>query len=488
MKLKRILSAGLVAAMLVSGLAACGGTDNSAGGTSGTEASSKNGDIVTLKWVMIGNEMPKKYDSWVKKVNDYVGPKLGVNIDMEVIAWGDWESRRNVVISTNEPYDIIFGDRTNYSNDIQLGAYYDITELIQSEAPELYEYIPSDYWKAMEVDGKIYGVPSYKDSALTNYMIWDKELVDEYELDINSLTTLESLTPSFEKFKADKNDNPVYIKNDGIYQIFDVYDQLGAGLAAMGVRYDDEKAKVCFTLEQDDIMSELKTLHDWNQKGIINSDAATITEGRVYNMWRIAQGWPSAGKTAWGPQMGKPVEVVQWGDSILSNDTVRGAINSISINSKNPEKSLQFLNAVNMDTKLRDMFFYGEEGVNFEYNEDGKVHKINNEWELAGYTQGTFFTVTQEDVDEYGQWEEVKKLNEEAIPSVLLGFTFDKTEVEDQLANCMEIWLRYRSEVMTGVRDPETVIPEIKQEMMDAGLQDLLDVAQTQVDEFMANN
>ena len=56
---------------------------------------------------------------------------------------------------------------------------------------------------------------------------------------------------------------------------------------------------------------------------------------------------------------------------------------------------------------------------------------------------------------------------------------------EDKLANCREIWLRYRSEMMTGVLDPETAVPEIKQELMNAGFQKILDAAQAQVDEFM---
>ena len=83
----------------------------------------------------------------------------------------------------------------------------------------------------------------------------------------------------------------------------------------------------------------------------------------------------------------------------VSKELVRGSLNMVSINTKYPEKCLQFLDMVNTDTKLRDMYFYGEEGVNFEYNADGKAHKINNEWAMAGYTQGSFFTVTQEDTD-----------------------------------------------------------------------------------------
>lgn len=482
MKIKRLVAAGMTALLLAGTLAGCGGSDKASGGG----AESADG-IVTLKWVTIGNGMPDNYDSWVEKVNAYTGEKIGVNIEMEVVPWGSWDDRRNIIISTNEPYDIIFGNGKNYVPDIALGAYCDITDLVKDNMKGLNEMMPEKYWTAVTVDGKIYGVPTYKDNAISNYAIWDKELVDEYGLDLSSLVTVESLTETFEKLKADKNDYPVYVKNDGVYYIFDVYDQIGGGTQILGVRYDDKDAKVCFTLEEPDIYSALETFHEWYEKGIINPDAATLTEGRVYNMWRVAQGWESAAVTAWGPQMGKDVVVEKVGDTILSSETVRGSLNMISTNSKYPEKCLQFLDMVNTDTKLRDMFYYGEEGVDFEYTDDGKVHKLNQDWELAGYTQGTFFTVTQVDTDEFNQWEEIKVLNDQAVDSAVFGFTFDTTQIADKLSNCNEIWLRYRSEVMTGVQDPAVCIPKMKEELMAAGWQDVIDEAQRQVDEFMAN-
>ena len=100
--------------------------------------------------------MPANYDSWIAQVNEYVGEKIGVNIEMQVIDWGGWEPRRNVIINTNEPYDIIFGDSGTYNNDVQLGAYYEITdEDLATYAPGLLELIPADYWDAVRVNGKI---------------------------------------------------------------------------------------------------------------------------------------------------------------------------------------------------------------------------------------------------------------------------------------------------------------------------------------------
>ncbi len=495
MKLKKLLAAGLAAMMICGTLAGCGSSGNggsgsggsSSGGNSGSSKDADSGEIVNLKWVTIGNGMPDNYDSWISKVNEYVGEKIGVNVEMEVISWGSWDDRRNIIISTNEPYDIIYGIGKNYTSDINLGAYCDITDMIDENMPELNKLMKEECWTAVKVNDSIYGVPTYKDIGISNYAVWDKELVDEYNLDIASMTELSSLTETFEKLKADKNDYPVYVKNDGIYHIFDVYDQIGSGTQIMGVRYDDEDARVCFTLEEPDIYSELETIHEWYKKGIINPDAATLSEARVYNMWRVAQGWESAGITSWGPQMGKEVAVQKLGDTIMSNETMRGSLNMISTNSKYPEKCLQFLDLVNTDTKLRDMFYYGEEGVDFEYTEDGKAHKLNQDWELPGYTQGSYFTVTQIDTDKYGQWDEIKELNDQAVVSRMLGFTFDTSSVYDKLANCSEIWLRYRSEVMTGVQDPAKCVPQIKEELMKAGWQDVMDEAQRQVDEFVAN-
>ena len=503
-KAKRLLASGLAAVMAAGMLTGCGGGggdtanntntsgDNSAASSSGSQSSGSNsessagsGEIVNLKWVTIGNGMPTNYDTWISSVNSYIGEKIGVNLEMEVIPWGDWDNRRNIIVSTNEPYDIIFGNGNNYVADINLGAYADITDLLEANMPGLMELMPDKYWDGVRVKDRIYGVPTYKDSSITNYAIWDKELVDEYSLDIKSLISLDSMTETFETLKADKNDYPVYVKNDGLYFIFDVYDQIGGGTQILGVRFDDKDARVCFTLEEKDIMDQLKIIHEWYEKGIINPDAATLTEGRVYNMWRVAQGWESAGVTSWGPQMGKDVVVQQVMPTILSNETVRGSLNMVSINTKYPEKCLQLLDLVNCDTKLRDLFYYGEEGVNFEYTADGRVHKINNDWALAGYTQGSFFTVTTLDTDEFNQWDEVKALNEAAQSSVMLGFTFDTNSVSDQLANCREIWMRYRSEVMTGVQDPEVVVPKIKDELLKAGWQDVVDEAQRQVDEFL---
>jgi putative aldouronate transport system substrate-binding protein len=257
---------------------------------------------------------------------------------------------------------------------------------------------------------------------------------------------------------------------------------MGAGIPALGVKFDDESRKVVNVLDQEDILSQLDVIHQWYKDGIINADAPAVGEVPSYRMFFAAQGWSGAAKTTWGPNMGAEAVTTKFIDTIVSNNTVRGSLNAVSANSKNPEKALQFLQLLNLDSKVRDAFYYGLEGENFKYTADGEVEKLNNEWEMAGYTQGTFFNVTKLATDEFNQWDEVKELNANAKPSVLLGFNLDTSKIESELANCRSVYEKYRSELMTGAKEPRELIKQIDSELDAAGFQTIITEAQSQID------
>lgn len=170
-------------------------------------------------------------------------------------------------------------------------------------------------------------------------------------------------------------------------------------MPVIGVRFDDENYKVVNILEEEKIQKDLELIHSWYNEGIINSDAATSNETVQNRPFFIAQGWPSAGKTVWGPQNGTEVVVIQFGKTI-SNGTVQGSLNEISSNSKYPEKALQFLQLLNTDPVLRDIFAYGEIGVNFDYVDVNGEKRIDRDetkyenWPVPAYTQAQFFIMS----------------------------------------------------------------------------------------------
>ena len=445
-------------------------------------------DVPTVKVITLGNGQPDNYEAWIEKLNPYVEEKIGAKLDVECIGWGDWGSRRSVIINTNEPYDVIFGDSGNLRQDVAVGAYLDITDLLAENAPGLLELIPAGYWDACRVNGRIYGVPTYKDSSITQYFVWDVEVLKELGLEEEAANchTIEDATPILQKIKDAKGEASFPVTKDGVSQIPFIFDAFGAGLRGIGVRYNDKDAKVVKIFEEEDIMEQLKEVRGWYESGIINADAPNLAEGPTYKACFLAQGWSLAAKTVWGPNMGKELVAYTFGPTILSNDSVLGSVNFVSVNSKHPDKALAYLNLINTDSKVRDAFYYGLEGENFTYTENGRVHKnADKGWGLAGYTQGTFFNVTPTDDVEFNQWDEVHELNDAAEPSVLLGFAFDASKVEDQIQNCATIWDRYHPELLTGSVDPEATVKTMYEEMEGEGLNDIIAEAQAQIDAFL---
>lgn len=477
-KKKQIFALVMAAAMGTGLLTGCG---SAAGG----ETKASGDEIVTLKWIQVGNGMPDNYEAWLGQMNPYLEEKIGVNVDLEIVPWGDWTNRRSVIANSGENFDILFTDLERYTAEVSTGVFLDITEMLKEKTPDLYKFIPEDYWQAVSVNDKVYGVPSYKDSSITEYFIWDKDVADKYNIDITKATDFESLYDALKTIKEGEGGSPYYMSSDGAVMLDTLwYDQLGTSLPAIGVRYDDDTRTVVNPLEQEDVLKNMDIVHKMYKEGIINGDAPTADSQNRYKTFFTAQGWSGAAASNWGPNNGiDNCVAVQFGETVVSNSSVRGSINAISANSKNPEKALELLELVNTDSKVRDLLYYGAEGEDFEYTEDGRVRRLKTDWGMAGYTQGTYFNVSLLDTDKNNQWDEVKTLNENAVPSVMIGFDMDVSSVETELANCRAVYEKYKAEFWTGAKEPRELSKQIHDELETAGWEKVRAEAQRQIDE-----
>lgn len=452
--------------------------------TAPTEGTSD--EIVDLVWYQVGSGQPANYAAWQEQMNAYLEEKIGVHLDVQVVGWGDWGDRRSVMVSTNEPYDIMFTDMGTYAADVRLGAFADITDLLENY-PDLKAVLPEAYWDAARIDGRIYAVPAYKDSSMSNYFVWDTNITEQYFPEYENAHTLADLTPGLKAIYEATGDAPVGLMRDGISAVAgNKYDGLGAGLGVLGVSYTKGDNKVVCTFEQEDVMNDLKTLHEWYKAGYINQDAPNLDSAPAYKVVSVAQGWPYAAVDNWGPALGKSpytgedvvAKAVQWENTVVSNDTVQGSMACISASSAHPDKALELLQLVNTDSYVRDLLYYGVQGENWDYvdvNGEQRVHKNNTDWTMAGYTQGTFFNVTLVDTTEYNFWtEEVQKQNENAIASPAMGFSFDTTNVADKLSACSAVYDKYKSVLLTGSMDPEEIVPKMMEEMRAAGFDDIV--------------
>ena len=475
--MKKIIAM-LLAVVMVAGLfAACGDhTPETTAPADSVEiqpdADGEAEEIPTLVWYQVGDGQPANYASWQTKVNAYLKEKLGIHLDIRVCPWGDWDNLRAVMVQTNEPYDLMFTDMSTYTSDVMMGAFADITELM-AEVPGLTDLIPEMYLEACMTGGRLYGIPCYKDSSMTNFFVWNRADVEAYFPGFSFAHSLKQIDGGLRAIFAATGQPPLRLNQDGLSCIVgNRYDACTLGSIGIGIAYDGGEEFVS-VFEQPDVLEDLALLHGWMNDGLINPDAAVTAELSGSYTLGVAQGWPGAVKN-WGDSRGAEVVASQYGDTVVSNDTVMGSITCISSASGHKLEALKLLELVNTDTTLRDMLWYGEEGVNFEYvEEDGirKVQKLDAPWTMAAYTQGTFFAATPEvGSDGYG---EVKEQNEIATPSPAFGFVPDTTEIKDEISAVQVIFEEYKPLIMTGTGG-QNIIDEMLAAMGEAGFDAIL--------------
>lgn len=498
-KMTKVISLIAAVAMMSSMFVGCGTKDNSSSSTTGDsstsgdkESSSKTEKTPTLKWIQISAQ-PKDLQQVTDAMNKYTEEKINTKCEFTYLDWGVWGDRVTAIVNSGEEFDIMFTNGDKFNAGVSLNAFADLTDMIK-KTPGLTDLIPEQVWKGVTIKDKIWAVPTYKDSSQTNYWVWDKELVETMNIDYKNIHTFAELDAPVraiqDSIKKGDIKNTKYAFNlikDGVNGVFMNYDSQG-GTASLGVRFDDKEAKVVNVYEQPDIQEALTYTHQWYKDGIVNPDAPLITEGPKWIPVGSAQGFPGA-EASWASNRGKDVVIEPFAGPIYSTGTILGSVNAIAASSKNKEAALKYLELMNTDATLRDMFAYGIEGTHFKDNGDGTItfdEVKRPDYSPAGYSQATFFNMSPVAPNKADQWTIVQEWNGKATPSVLLGFSFDRTKVETQIANVSSVDQKYMPEIVTGAKDPAVQIPAYYEALEKAGLNDIRTELQTQIDAWMA--
>ncbi|HJC24442.1 MAG TPA: ABC transporter substrate-binding protein [Candidatus Eisenbergiella merdavium] len=437
-------------------------------------------EVPTLIWWMAG-EKPVDYEAGIENINAYLEEKLQIRLELRFEGWGGFLDKTQDIIYDQEYFDIMFVDTNNFGLFASMGALQDITDLIHAYAPKLWEIMPELIWSGARQDGRIYAVPTYKDSALTQYWIFEKRYLEKYNIDIDSLQSWSDLDAYFRMLKRGEGETfyPVLSSREDSLNIFNEYDSFTTGLPIIGVKPDDAERRVVCLLEEENILEKLEYLRQWYLDGLINPNAMQIETLSEPRPFFCGIGWPGA-EHVWQQDEGSGELVAkQIYGPIYSKDSIQGAMNAVYANSRYKKEALELLELVNTDQKLRDMLAYGVEGRNFEYNQDGTVHYLNRDWNTSTYTQGNFLIMSPV---EGGSWEGMEWNNKNAEKSVLLEFEMDLQELEMELSACKEIWNEYALGFAVGAFDLEKAIPECMQRLRKNGLDTIISEAQKQID------
>lgn len=472
MKVKKIISSILMAALSVSVFTGCGKSGDSS-----------KGDIATLKWYTIGQE-PKDLAQVQEEVNKYIGDKIGVNIDMNFIDYGDYTQKMSVIINSGESYDLAFvsswaGD---YLGNARKGAFLELDSYLDNKGADMKKAIDERFWEGAKVDGKTYAVPNQKEISTAPMWVFTKEYVDKYNIPYQDLKTLEDLEPWLKVIKENEPEvTPLYITKG--FSAPQYFDQL---VDPVGIEYGDTGLKIKNMFETEKMKSTLETLRKYYQLGYINADSATAQDDKAKKRFITkGDGQPYA-EVLWSKDLKYDVVATPIMDSYVTNASTTGSMIAISKNSKNPEKAVEFLNLLNTDKELRNLLNYGIEDVHYKKIGENQIQLTEKakDYSVGYYTLGNLFETYVLDTEPVTKWEEFKEFNKKAEDSPALGFKFNTAPVSNEIAAVNNVLEEFKSALYSGSVDVNEYLNKLNTKLKEQGIDKIIAEMQSQIDEW----
>jgi len=491
--MKKKISALLAMVMLGGALAGCGGPKQAA--KSGEDPNTVPSDTYEINWYMQG--MPQEDVASVEAaVNEYLKDKINATLKMHRLESSQYSKQLSTMIAAGEYFDIAFATMgvLDYTSNAKNGAWLALDDYIDDYIPKTIEQL-GEIADNARVDGKLYAIPTLKEMADSRGWTYRKDIAEKYNIDMDSIKNFEDLEPVLKKIQANEPDMqyPIDWGSDRTPESLMKYETI-AGTAV--IFYDNDKydGKVVNLVETPEYMEACKWANRYYNEGLIKRDVMTATDfeqrlkdGKTFcyvDYLKPGKAKETAANYDFELEQSRVTDI--WQD----NGAGTGSMQVVSRTSKNPERVLRFLELLNTDKTLNNLINYGVEGKHYTKVSDNVIRITENTpYTLQGYQwmNGNVFLNYLTESEAPDKMEKLKEFNAEAKKPMDYGFKFDKTNVEMEIAAVRTVMSEYRKQVIMGSMDPEPVMKEYAKKLKDAGINKIVEEAQKQYDEFLAN-
>lgn len=368
---------------------------------------------------------------------------------------------------------------------------YDITDLLPGT--DLYNSMDAVQWEATKYNGKNYFVPVYKDNVEGYDLMFRQDLVDKYGWDLSSVKSLADIEPMLADAKSEGLKYPYLTQKTAMFYRYYInsFDFFTADATANWVAVDRATNEVVDVVLTDEYKEFCTLMAKWAEAGYISEDDVTKTTTDTTTQtqdWAVSWWTDIPVNAEANNRYGQDVAMVSVTDRWAHSTSALGSCYCITANSTEEQAKacIDFLGLLYTDSKLADLYTFGIEGEDFNYDANGQVEKTDNGkynhsmWESASAT-----IVTPEQGEPENKAELYKDFNGGANTSCAAGFRFDKSPVADKYAACQTVFEQYGFVLENGgvaVADVDSTISAYQAALDEAGYQDVIAEFQKQYD------
>ncbi len=487
MKMKRFLALLLAVAMVFS-LTACG------------KKAEEKGEPDHLIFYMVGAAQPDM-DKVMEKVNEMLVEDINATLEVRFVDWGELGAKYPMLLSSGEQVDLVFA-RSGWQEYASKGAFLAVEDLAKEYAPKTYKFLKenSAYYDGALVNDTLFMIPpnfvevningvAIRGDIREKYNLPEIKSVDDY---INYLRVVKENEPSFNILADAVDAIPFYGKETS-----------WVGIAANWLMFDNAAGidTLQFKFEIGEQVDFLKSVRAAYEEGLIQKD---ILMTQADSWVEFQEGTMASGLvniknfiSAYGGIMANhPDWKIEFYDLSPNSKKVINPVTggmAIPASAKYPEKAMQIIELFNTDERYWYLTTYGIEGVH--YVNDNGVYKYAegvsaDNTGFAPDSFGWYWRDTTRMMPTENDWPEGKAMQlaiaDNAAQSSILGFVFDPTSVEAEIATINALVNEYVKALNWGAVDLDTTLAELKKQAEAAGLQKVLDEITKQVKDFQA--
>ncbi len=442
-------------------------------------------DIPTIVWYMKKPVNDMSHQNMVEEAaNRIIEEKIGARVKFEFVDNDEWDSVQERLLSSGTGYDIIFDMGTAFIRNAQKDMYLDIKYLVDQYAPDIKEKTDEFAWQAVTFDDGMYAIPSQTFYVPYSCFAFKADLVEKYHFDYINVTTYSDLEPFFESIV--QNESAIYplcvTADTGIPEI-QSHEFVKTHINV--IRFDVKKDQYVSILESEPDRERYRITYEFNQKGYIALDASTkedITTEIKSGRYAVFPGRMSANKTTNLYGFDCVESMPTYG--VVNRYNVVNSVAAVNKNSKYPEKAIELLNLIWKDQELLNLLAYGIEGVDYTVVSEGEdaeksvKTKSGNDvkWSIWHNWLGPLWDQWDSSWNTTESLEEMRKLNDLAEISPIIGFEPDLSNLELEITKLMNIGTECMPYLNTGsMPDFEEYMNALSKRFREAGMDIVLD-------------
>ncbi len=477
------------------------------GSPSGTDTITIGHDLEPYEVLITYQETPERDIPLVEeKLNEYLKGRINATIKLNPIAKAEYKQKTELMMNGGEKMDLVFtASWLDFFSNVTKGAFLPLDELLEKHGQGIIANLNPLYLESPRFEGKLYAIPTNKEITQSKAITLRKDLVDKYDIPVETLKKMEDMEPYFQLIKENEPDIiPFFLAGglntgDGImYESRSNYRPVGPVAAKTGLFFYDYtianniQIKSVLDPEIYEInKAELEITRKFYEKGYINADAATnrvidTDLGKLGKTWFHRTVWKPGTEVEFSNAVNNRYEYVSSviDEPLITTDLTLGAMFSISRTSEDPERAMMVLNYLHTDPYVVNLIVHGVEDVHYTKVGDNRIELIPDSgfgaggagW-VVGNQMLNYLKPGQPD-DQFTNW---IKYNDEAKRSPILGFVFDDRQVKRELAQLEAIASEYISIRSGSVANPVKLLEERNKKFEAAGLRIVQAEVQAQI-------